>query len=78
VTVDINYPEFEFLVFKNTDQYQFGHANYDEYTSYQNIIIDIDNVTDEIHRSNLLLGDKAEEILLQLVGGTILMIQCNC
>lgn len=78
LTVDINYHEFEFLVFPNTQQYQFGHLEFDDYNSYQNIMIDIENLTDKIHRSDLLLGDKAEEILLELVDGTILMIQCNC
>lgn len=78
VTVDINYPEFEFLVFTATEQYQFGHLDYNEYNSYQNIMLDIDNLTDEIHRGYRLLGEKCEEIILELIDGTKLLVNCNC
>jgi len=75
VSIPIQYPNFEFLVF-NSGKYQFGHAEYDEENNYQNLMIDIDCVA-EIYRNeySMFFG---EQIILTMIDGIQLILEFGC
>jgi len=72
VSIPIQYPNFEFLVFKS-GKYQFGHAEYDEENNYQNLMIDIDCVA-EIHRNEYYMY-FGEQIILTMIDGIQLILE---
>jgi len=77
VTVNVFYPEFEFLVF-NSGKYQFGHLEYNEENNYQNICIDTDNVV-EIHRNKYSPMFRAEQIILTMYDDVRIFLETeNC
>jgi len=62
ISVNVFYPEFEFLTFVD-NKYQFGHLEFDDENNFQNIIIDADNIV-EIHRCPISPIFNAEQIIL--------------
>ena len=78
VSVNMFYPEFEFLVFGDSEKYQFGHLEYNEENNFQNIIIDVDSVV-EIHRCSISPMFCAEQIILTMFDDVRIFLETeNC
>ena len=78
VSVNVFYPEFEFLVFESDNKYQFGHLEYDEENNFQNIIIDVDDI-DTIHRCSVSPMFNAEQIILTMCDDVRIFLETdNC
>jgi hypothetical protein len=79
ISVRINYPEFEFLHFVK-GAYQFGHmfnGDGENELNYQNIEINVNEII-SIHRDTMSLTVEAEQIVLELIDGVQLILECNC
>ena len=66
ITVNVFYPEFEFLTFADCEKYQFGHLEFDDENNFQNVIIDADDIV-EIHKCPISPIFNAEQIILILI-----------
>ena len=79
ISVRINYPEFEFLRFTK-GAYQFGHMYHEEEENelqYQDVEINVNEII-SIHRDSFSPTVNGEQIVLELIDGVRLILECNC